>query len=68
MQHVHDKDGKGIPAAEKPEPALSPPPGYDEDWHEKVERAKRAREEGRKAREGKPVVFTWPRYPGVSSS
>ena len=30
---------------------------YDADWHERIERAKRAREEGKKARQGKPATF-----------
>lgn len=31
-----------------------------EGWSDRIARAKRAREEGRKAREGKPMVFTFP--------
>ena len=34
------------------------PWAYDTDWHERIERAKHAREEGKKAREDKPVAFT----------
>ena len=38
-------------------PALTPPLVYDRDWPERIEWAKNAREDGRKARHGKPVVF-----------
>ena len=38
-------------------PAVKPPPRYDPYWREKIERAKREREEARKARKGKPIVF-----------
>ena len=31
---------------------------YDPDWQERIERARNAREEGRKARQGKPIVFS----------
>ena len=34
------------------------PTEYDSDWHERIEIAKRAHEEARKAREGKPVTFS----------
>lgn len=42
-------------------PPLRPPkpPAYDLDWSERIQRAKRAREEGRKAREGKPATFSY---------
>jgi len=33
------------------------PPSYDPDWQRRVERARSAREDARKAREGKPIVF-----------
>ena len=36
----------------------SPPAKYDSDWHERIERAKSAHEEGRKARQGKPATFS----------
>lgn len=40
--------------------------GLDNDWHERITLAKRAREFGRKARKGKPIVFqmtrSTPRY------
>ena len=40
------------------EPALAAPiSGCDPDWRERIELAKRAREEGKKAREGKPITF-----------
>ena len=38
-------------------PALAPPPGIDPDWREKIETAKRIREETRQARRGKPATF-----------
>ena len=43
--------------SEDSRPAVAPPRAYDPDWRERIERAKSAREDGRKAREGKPVVF-----------
>ena len=33
------------------------PPSHDPDWRERIERARNAREEGRRAREGMPIVF-----------
>lgn len=44
----------GDPSERNREPS---PPSYDSDWLRRVERAKSAREDGRKAREGKPIVF-----------
>lgn len=39
-------------------PALATPvSGCDPDWRERIEFAKRAREEGQRARKGKPVTF-----------
>lgn len=38
-------------------PAAGRPKWYDPDWQERIERARNAREEGRKARQGKPIVF-----------
>ena len=40
-----------------PAPALPQPPGTDPDWREKIETAKRVREETRQARRGKPATF-----------
>ena len=40
------------------DPAVKHPPRYDPNWREKIERAKREREEARKARKGKPIVFS----------
>ena len=37
--------------------AAKPLPSYDPHWREKIKRAKREWEEGRKEREGKPIVF-----------
>ena len=40
------------------EPALTvPATGIDPDWRERIELAKRAYEEGKKLREGKPITF-----------
>lgn len=39
-------------------PAAGRPKWYDPDWQERIERARNAREEGRKARQGKPIVFS----------
>ncbi len=47
-------------------PAVKRPRQYDPDWREKVERAKREWEEGRKAREGKPMVFSTEYPPDLS--
>lgn len=41
----------------KPAPALVGDSFPDEDWRERIARAKQARREGQKAREGKPLVF-----------
>ena len=38
-------------------PALTPPASTDQDWQEKIIRAKRAREHGKALREGKPTSF-----------
>ena len=38
-------------------PAVERPPAYDPHWREKIDQAKSAREDGRKARQGKPIVF-----------
>jgi hypothetical protein len=35
---------------------LPRPPEVDSDWAERIERAKRAREQGRKLRKGRPAV------------
>lgn len=40
------------------EQVLHPSQDYDLDWHERIERAKRAREEGKKVRANKPSAFT----------
>ena len=46
-----------IDASSSVEGRVPSPPSYDPDWRRRVERARIAREEGRKAREGKPIVF-----------
>lgn len=38
-------------------PAVSPPSGYDPDWRERIEIAKQAREQARKARGDRPATF-----------
>ena len=42
------------------DPPLLPPrlTVYDPDWHEKIETARRAHDDARKAREGKPATFS----------
>lgn len=43
---------------ESVEPALTmPTTGIDPDWRERIDLAKRAYEEGKKLREGKPIMF-----------
>ena len=43
---------------EKAEPVLTMPvSGIDPDWRERIELAKRAYEDGKKLREGKPTTF-----------
>ncbi len=44
-------------------PAVRPPAGYDHDWRERIETARRARDQARKARGDRPVVFRHPRFP-----
>lgn len=51
-----EDDGDG--AKERVEPALTAPKaGIDPDWRERIDIAKRAYEEGKKLREGKPITF-----------
>ena len=56
------REPAGLPDSEMPTtdavPAEKRRPPYDPDWLERIELAKRAREDGRKAREGKPIVFS----------
>ena len=44
------------------ESVLTMPAGIDPDWRERIELAKRAYQDGKKLREGKPIMFrtTWP--------
>ena len=52
---AHGSDDTGNASVE---PALAVPvSGCDPDWRERIELAKRAREDGQKARKGKPVTF-----------
>ena len=56
----HDSGDSGSVSAES---ALAMPvTGIDPDWRERIELAKRAYEEGKKLREGKPITFrmSWP--------
>lgn len=39
------------------ESAQTPLPIHERDWRERIARARKAREEGKKAREGKPATF-----------
>ena len=39
------------------EPLAAPRQSHDEDWRERIERAKSAREDRKKVREGKPATF-----------
>ena len=45
-------------ANQEPKEALRAPKHQDPRWHDRIELAKIAREQGRKAREGKSVVRT----------
>ena len=45
------------------EPIGTRPTEVDEDWFIRIQRAKNAREQGRKAREGRPPVNPIPRMP-----
>lgn len=47
-------------AKESTEPAVGmPPQGIDPDWRERIELAKRAYEDGKRLREGKPITFRY---------
>lgn len=51
----HDDSDRG---KESVEPALTmPATGIDPDWRERIDLAKRAYEESKKLREGKPITF-----------
>lgn len=43
--------------------AVSPPSGYDPDWRERIEIARQARDQARKARGDQPVTFEKSRLP-----
>ena len=45
------------------EPVCRRPSVVDEDWFTRIQRAKNAREQGQKAREGKPPVNPFSRMP-----
>ena len=49
-----DRGGGG---KESVESVLTMPAGIDPDWRERIELAKRAYRDGRKLREGKPILF-----------
>ena len=67
----HDDSDRG---KESVEPALTmPATGIDPDWRERIDLAKRAYEEGKKLREGKPITFRIPalesgRWPWLSQT
>ena len=50
-------------AAAEQTPAVSPPSGYDPDWRERIEIARQARDQARKARGDRPVTFEKNRLP-----
>ena len=47
---------------ESVKPVLPMPAGIDPDWRERIDLAKRAYQDGKKLREGKPIMFrtSWP--------
>ena len=45
------------------EPVRRPPTEVDDDWFTRIQRAKAAREQGQKAREGNPPADPIPRMP-----
>lgn len=49
-------DGDGGKGSTKPA-LTTPATGIDPDWRERIDLAKRAYEEGKKLREGKPITF-----------
>ena len=55
------KDG-AMPPKSTDKGIITKPPQIDADWATKIEKAKEAREEGRKARAGKPVGVYRPRF------
>lgn len=50
-----DADGDG--GKESVESVLTMPAGIDPDWRERIDLAKRAYQDGKKLREGKPILF-----------
>ena len=56
------QEAADLPDSETPTkdtvPAVEPPQPYDPHWRERIERARSAWEDGRKARQGKPIVFS----------
>ena len=62
LGHDRSRDPVGSPdldtQTEGTAPAAGRPKWYDPDWQERIERARSAREDGRKARQGKPIVFS----------
>lgn len=52
------RDGGGDGGKEGMEPVLTmPATGIDPDWRERIDLAKRAYQDGKKWREGKPIMF-----------
>lgn len=68
LQEIRDTQNRPLeePMMTNPkpeEPACRPPTEANEDWAIRIERAKAAREQGQKAREGKPPLNPIPRMP-----
>lgn len=51
------KDDGGDGRKERVESVLTMPAGIDPDWRERIDLAKRAYQDGKKLREGKPILF-----------
>ena len=52
------QDDGGVGGTEGVESVLTmPATGIDPDWRERIDLAKRARQDGKKLREGKPIMF-----------
>lgn len=57
------QDDGGVGGTEGVESVLAmPATGIDPDWRERIDLAKRARQDGKKLREGKSIMFrtSWP--------
>jgi len=56
-------EGQVTTSQESEEPVVRRPVEVDQDWFIRIQRAKAAREQGRKAREGRPLVNPLSRPP-----